>query len=121
MTEVLYKATQKIIEDPVFMKIIETKLNSIMMDGKIDKKDIPEIMELILYCTNNLKKFNLTYKELSEVLEELVIYLLDHFKVIPEEQRYEFMTMTKTMVNLVMFQPKVKSCLFSCWNKLFCK
>jgi hypothetical protein len=112
MSEVLYKATQKIIDDPIFMKIIETKINSIMMDGKIDKKDIPDIMEIILYCTNNLKKLKLTYKELSEVLEELIMYILDHFKVIPEDQRYEFISMTKTMVNLVMFQPRVKSCLF---------
>jgi hypothetical protein len=112
MTDILYKATQKLIDDPIFMKIMETKINSIMMDGKIDKKDIPEIMELVLYCTNNLKKLKLTYKELTEVLEEIIIYILEHFKVIPEEQRYEFILMTKTMVNLVMFQPKVKSCLF---------
>ena len=25
---------------------------------KIDKKDIPEIIVLVVYCTNNLKKFN---------------------------------------------------------------
>ncbi len=112
MTELLYKTTQKIIEDPIFMKIMETKINSIMMDGKIDKKDIPEIMELVLYCTNNLKKLKLSYNQLSEVLEDLILYLLDHFKVIPEDQRYEIISMTKTMVNLVMFQPKVKSCLF---------
>ncbi len=110
--DILYNATQKIIDDPIFMKIMETKINSIMMDGKIDKKDIPEIMELVLYCTNNLKKLKLTYKELTEVLEELILYLLDHFKVIPEDQRYDFISMTKTMVHLVMFQPKVKSCLF---------
>jgi hypothetical protein len=121
MTEVLHNATRKIIEDPIFLKIIEIKLNSIMEDGKIDKKDIPDIMILVLYCTNNLKKFNLTYNELSEVLEETLLYLLNHFKVIPEEQKYDFTLMTKTMVNLVMFKPKIKSCLFSCWNKLLCK
>jgi hypothetical protein len=112
MSNLLYITTQKIVDDPIFMKIMETKINSIMMDGKIDKKDIPEIMELVLYCTNNLKKLKLSYNKLSEVLEELIIYILDHFKVIPEEQRYEFLSMAKTMVNLVMFQPKIKSCLF---------
>ncbi len=121
MSDILYRATQQIIEDPIFLKIIDTKLNSIMEDGKIDKKDIPEIMELVLYCTNNLKKFNLTHKELEEVLEELIIYILDHFNVIPENQRYEFISMTKTIVNLVTFQPKVKSCFSSFWAKLCCK
>ncbi len=112
MSELLYKTTQKIIDDPIFMKIMETKINSIMMDGKIDKKDIPDIMELVLYCTNNIKKLKLTHIKLSEVLEELILYILDHYKVIPDDQRYEFISMTKTMVNLVMFQPKIKSCLF---------
>ena len=44
MSNLLYITTQKIVDDPIFMKIMETKINSIMMDGKIDKKDIPEIM-----------------------------------------------------------------------------
>ncbi len=53
MSEVLHSAAQKIVDDPVFLKIVETKLKSIMNDGKIDKKDIPDIMILVVYCTNN--------------------------------------------------------------------
>ncbi len=121
MSEVLHSAAQKIVDDPVFLKIVETKLKSIMNDGKIDKKDIPDIMILVVYCTNNLKKFNLSYNELEEVLEETIMYLLNHFNVIPEESKEEFKMMTKSMVELVMLQPKVKSCFSSIWNCIKCK
>lgn len=121
MAEVLHRAAQKIVEDPIFLKIVETKLKSIMKDGKIDKTDIPDIMILIVYCTNNLKKFNLSYNELGEVLEETIMYLLNHFDVIPEESKEEFIVMTKSMVELVMMQPKVKSCFVSIFNCIKCK
>jgi hypothetical protein len=75
MSEVLHSAAQKIVDDPIFLKIVEAKLKSIMVDGKIDKKDIPDIVIMVIYCTNNLKKFNLSYNQLGEVLEETIIYL----------------------------------------------
>ncbi len=121
MSEVLHNAAQKLVDDPVFLKIVEAKLKSVMSDGKIDKKDIPDIMVLIVYCTNNLQKFNLSYTELGEVLEETIMYLLNHFDVIPEESKEDFRIMTKSMVELVMMQPKVKSCLTSIWNCILCK
>ena len=111
MTELLHNSLQKLINDPIFMKIIETKLNSIMSDNKIDKTDIPDIIVLIIYCTNNLKKLNIKYKKLPIVLEELIVYLLDYFNVIPDEQHYEFIKIIQNMIKLIMFKPK---------NKYFC-
>jgi hypothetical protein len=121
MSEVLHSAAQKLVDDPVFLKIVEAKLKSVMSDGKIDKKDIPDIIVMVVYCTNNLKKFNLSYNELGEVLEETIMYLLDHFNVIPEENKEEFRVMTKSMVELVMMQPRVKNCFTSMLNCILCK
>jgi hypothetical protein len=121
MSDVLNSAAQKIVDDPIFLKIVEAKLKSIMSDGKIDKKDIPDIIVMVVYCTNNLKKFNLSYNELGEVLEETIMYLLNHFDVIPDENKEEFIIMTKSMVELVMMQPRVKSSLTSILNCIFCK
>jgi hypothetical protein len=118
---ILHSAAQKLIDDPTFLKIIEVKLNSIMSDGKIDKKDIPEIIILVVYCTNNLKKFNLTTNELGEVLEDTIMYLLNRFNVIPEDKKEEFKIMTKSMIDLVMMQPKVKSCFNSIINFILCR
>ena len=117
---VLHYAAQKLIDDPTFLKIVETKINSMMKDGKIDKKDIPDIMILVVYCTNNLKKFNLSYNELGEVLEDTIMYLLNHFNVIPEESKEDFKAMTNSMVQLIMMQPKVKSCFSAIWKFITC-
>ena len=119
MSEVLHIAAQKIVDDPIFLKIVESKLKSIMKDGKIDKKDIPDILSMVIYCTNNLKKFNLSYNELGEVLEDTIMYLLNYFNVIPEENKEDFSIMTKNMVELVMMQPKVKTCFTSCFSSIF--
>ena len=118
---ILHYAAQKLVDDPTFLKIIETKLKSIMSDGKIDKKDIPDIMILVIYCTNNLKKFNLSYNELEEVLEDTIMYLLDHFDVIPKDSRDDFKLMTNSIVQLVMMQPKIKSCFSSLWKFITCQ
>jgi hypothetical protein len=120
MAELLHSAARKIVDDPIFLNIIETKLKAIMKDGKIDKKDIPDVTILVVYCTNNLKKFNVTYDELGQVLEETINYLLNHFKVIPDESVEEFKLMVHSMVELTLLQPKVKSCLTNIWNKIFC-
>lgn len=120
MAELLHISAQKIVDDPVFLKIVEAKLKSIMNDGKIDKKDIPDIISIVVYCTNNLKKFNLSYNQLGEVLEETIIYLLNYFDVIPENCKDEFIIMTKSMVELVMMQPKVKTCFSSMFNCIKC-
>lgn len=119
MSEVLHIAAQKIVDDPIFLKIVEAKLKSIMIDGKIDKKDIPDIVVMVIYCTNNLKKFNLSYNKLGEVLEETIMYLLNLFEVIPEEHKEEFIIMTKSIVELVMMQPKVKTCFISCFSSIW--
>jgi len=118
---ILHPAAQKLVDDSTFLKIIETKLQSIMNDGKIDKKDIPEIIVLVVYCTNNLKKFNLSSNDLGEVLEETIMYLLQYFKVIPEDKKEEFKAMTNSMITLVMLQPKVKSCFNSIKNFILCR
>lgn len=121
MSDVLHTAAQKLVDDPIFLKIVEAKLKSVMSDGKIDKKDIPDIIVMVVYCTNNLKKFNLSYNQLGEVLEETIMYLLNHFDVIPEENKEEFRVMTHSMVELVMMQPRVKSCFTSVLNCIMCK
>ena len=118
---ILHSAAQKLIDDPTFLKIVETKIKSIMNDGKIDKKDIPEIVVLIVYCTNNLKKFNLSANELGEVLEDTIMYLLLHYNVIPDDKKEEFKAMTNSMISLVMMQPRVKSCFNSIINFILCR
>lgn len=116
----LHNATRKLVDDPEFLIVVEKKLHEIMEDGKITSRDIPDIMLLVINCTDNLGTFNLSYEELTDVLEETINYLLEHFKVIPEDDKDDFRLMTKTVVKLVMLRPRVKTCITSCWYKIKC-
>ena len=121
MSTLLNSVTQKLIDDKEFLNIVEKKLHDIMADGKITTRDIPNITLIVIHATNNLKSFNLTYNELSEVLLDTIVFILDHFKVIAEEEKDDIVAMIKSCVELTMMQPKVKNCLISVWNKLLCR
>jgi hypothetical protein len=90
--------------------------NRVMKDGKINKNDIPHIMVIIVKCTNNLQSLNLTYNELFEILEEVILFILNHFKVVSDLN--EIKPMIHSCVELVMLQPKVKNCLSTTWTKI---
>ena len=118
MSALLNSITQKLIDDKEFMNIVEKKIKEIMKDGKITTQDIPNITLIVIHATNNLKSFNLTYNELSEVLQDTIVFLLEHFKVLPEDGKADILAMIKSCVELTMMQPKVKNCLVNVWNKL---
>ena len=118
MSELIKIVTNKLIDDSDFMKSIEDKLKEITKDGKINKNDIPHIMVIIVKCTNNLKSFNLSYNELFEILEEVVLFILNHFKVISESELNDIKPMIHSCVELTMLQPNVQNCLSSTWIKI---
>ena len=121
MSALLNSITQKLIDDKEFMNIVEKKIKEIMKDSKITTQDIPNITLIVVHATNNLKSFNLTYNELSEVLQDIIVFLLEHFKVLPEDGKADILAMIKSCVELTMMQPKVKNCLVNVWNKLLCR
>ncbi len=118
MSDLVKTIATKMIDNPEFVKTVEKKLKDIMKDGKITSTDIPHIMVIVVQCTNNLRSFNLTYDELQDVLEQTIIYLLNHFKVLPEENKGEIIEMIHSCAELVLVQPQVKNCLVSTWGRL---
>ncbi len=100
------------------MTIIENKLKEIMKDGKINQADIPHVVVIIAQTTNNLKSFNLTYNELYEVLEDIVLFILTHFKVVTEENVKDIKPIIHSCVDLIMLQPKVQNCFSLIWKKI---
>jgi hypothetical protein len=118
MSKLLSVMATKILHDVELRETITKGIQSIMKDGKIDSTDIPDIMLIIMECTNNLEKFNLTYNQLVEVLEEVLLFILDEQNVIPDDKREDFYKMIRTTIKLVLLQPKLKSCLSGVWTKL---
>ncbi len=118
MSKLLSVVATKILHDTYLRQTITNGVQSIMKDGKIDSSDIPEIMLIIMECTQNLGKFNLTYNQLVEVLEEVILYILEEQNVIPEDKKEDIYKVIRSSIKLVLLQPKLKSCLSGVWTKL---
>lgn len=116
--KVVSKFLQTLIEDKEVLDNIENSLKEIMEDGKVTSSDIPDLFNIVIECTDNLGKFNLTYNQLPEFLEELVNYILDHFNLIPDDEEEDIKKMINTAIKLVMLKPKVKKGLLKLWSKL---
>ena len=111
-----------LIEDKKLLNNIESSLKDIMKDGKVTAGDIPEIFNIVIECSENLGKFNLSYNELPDLLNELINYILVHYDLIPDDEEEEFQKMINTAIKLVMLKPKIKKGCLRMWKKIkFCK
>lgn len=109
-----------LVDDKEFMSKIEERIENISADGKIDAFDIPNITLLVVECTSNFKKFNLTYEEIPEVLNEILNYIFKKYDVVPDDQEEKFLGMIETVVKLVLLQPKIKKGLKKLISKISC-
>jgi hypothetical protein len=123
MSKLLSVAATKVLHDEKLKNSVTQRIDSIMSDGKIDSSDIPDILSIVVECTDNFGKLNLSYSELIEVLEEVIMYILEHHKLIPDDKKEEFRKMIQGSIKLVLLQPKIKSCMLAGWTKfksIFC-
>lgn len=117
MSELVDNCVDLLIKDHEFNKNLDSYVDTIMKDGKIDFSDVPELVQLIMDCYNNFSKFELSYNELPEFIQKITKYILDNKNVLPEDKKEQFEKMINVAIKLVMTQPKVKSCIkktFSC-------
>jgi hypothetical protein len=118
MSEILNATFAKLMDDEVFKKNLEERLNEITKDGKINSDDIPDIMLIILDCTDNLDKFELTYDELVQLLDIFINYILTKYNLIQEKDEEEFKRIIKTVVKLTLTRPKVKTFFTKLWKRI---
>ena len=115
----LFNSTvKKMFDDEDFVKSLDEKVCEITKDGKIDSKDIPDLMLIVLEVTNNLNKFNLTYDEILKVLEEFIIYIIENKNLVEEKNKEEVNRIIKTVVKLTMARPVVSKWFKKIFDKL---
>ena len=111
----------KIMLDDETSTRIKTSVDNIMRDGKIDQYDIPEILFVITDIMNNssVVNTNLTADNLASLIKELYKFIEKQYNLVPDEsQKDGFDRLIDLCIKLVLFQPKVKSELKNCLNKL---
>jgi hypothetical protein len=105
-----------IVQDKKFLENVKSSVNNIMIDGKIDMSDIPEIILLITTTINTFNNLNINESMLPELIKKIFDF------VIPNKNP-EFDKIINSTIKLVMFQPivqkEVKKCcnFFSCFKK----
>ena len=111
----------KIMLDEETSKSIKTSIDNIMRDGKIDQYDIPEILFLITEIINNSSLVNtkLTPEILTSLIKELYKFIEKQYNLLPDEtQKAGFDRVIDSCIKLILVQPKVKTTIQNCLNKL---
>ena len=105
-----------IIQDKKFVENVKSSVNNIMIDGKIDMSDIPEIILLITTTINTFNNLNINESMLPELIKKIFDFIIPN-------KNPEFDKIINSAIKLVMFQPivqkEVKKCcnFFSCFKK----
>jgi hypothetical protein len=65
---------------------IDTTMKTILSDGKIDSKDIPTVVMLILELISTPGMAKMTEKELNDTIGEMYKYIMTHYNLFPGDQ-----------------------------------
>jgi len=92
-----------------------------MKDGKVDQYDIPEIVFVISDAVNSLPSFQVTSEVLPILIKMLYNFIVDKYKLVPDDKKAEIERLVDSSLRLLMMQPKVKEGLNRCFAFLSCK
>lgn len=116
--EALFKA---ITTDSSFLARVKISVDKIMHDGKVDQYDIPEIVFVISETVNSLPSFQVTSEVVPVLIKMLYNFIVDTYKLVPEDKKADFERMVDSSLRLLMLQPKIKEGLNRCFAFLSCK
>ena len=116
--EALFKV---ITTDSCFLTRVKEAVDRIMKDGKVDQYDIPEIVFVISDTVNSLPSFQVTSEILPVLIKMLYNFIVDTYKLVPDDKKAEIERMVDSSLRLLMMQPKVKESINSCFAFLSCK
>lgn len=113
--EALFKV---ITTDSGFLARVKESVDKIMHDGKVDQYDIPEIVFVISESVNSLPSFQVTKEVVPVLIKMLYNFIVDTYKLVPEDKKADFERMVDSSLRLLMMQPKVKEGLNRCFAYL---
>jgi len=115
--EALFKI---ITTDSSFLTGVKESVDKIMKDGKVDQYDVPEIVFVISEAINARPSFRITREQLPALIKMLYNFIVDTYKLVPEEKKAEIERLVDSSVRLLMLQPLVKEGLTRCFAFLSC-
>ena len=115
--EVLFKV---ITTDSDFLKKVKDSVDKIKKDGKVDQYDVPEIVFVISETINSRASFQITRELLPALIKMLYNFIVDTYKLVPEDKKAEIERLVDSSLRLLMLQPMVTEGLNRCFAFLPC-
>jgi hypothetical protein len=103
-----------IINDEEFKRRCELNFKQIFSDGKLDRDDIPLLINLVLTILQNHKKINVTKVDLKPVLMLLLGKLIDQFKGESKLDEQLILLLIEPQIDLLLMSVRVSNCKWGC-------
>ena len=111
---VIKKIVEDIIADETFRRKCELNFKQIFADGKIDKDDIPLMVNLILNVYQNYTKIRVSNINLKPVFMLLLSKLINQFKGESNLDEQLILLLVEPQVDLLLMSINVSKCPSSC-------
>jgi hypothetical protein len=118
VNDTIEEIADKMLSDIDFKNNIMQALNDISADGKIDQKDIPTIINVLVLNYNKIQKLHVTKEQIGDVLGYVCSKLLHDNNLVPEDQIQQIDDLITSAIGLVLTNPIVVSGLKKLWKKL---
>jgi hypothetical protein len=106
---------EKLINDVEFNKKIDMHIREIMKDGKVDYLDIPEICFLVVDTINEVSDIELNENNMRGLIKLVLCYIVNKYHLVKPHNKALVEKLIDSSVKLVLIQPRLKSCIGSCF------
>ena len=111
---------QKLKHDPDFVDYCKKEIHEIVQDGRIDKDNIQQIVNIIVYIVQNESKHAIPQEIFTDVIEAFIIELLQKYGIQLTDATYQHILKTlrsclKQIVHGHKCQESKKSNNFLSW------
>lgn len=118
---VVDKIVAELTNDPKFLSRVEESVKKMLQDGKLDSSDVPELVYLIMDTYNTVGNVRVSKDLLGEFVRQVFKFIVQKYKLLPEDKMAEYEHMLLSSVKLVLLTPSVDSLVekfkkfFKCW------
>ena len=114
------KMVELLVNDANFLKRVEDTIKNILSDGKVDEKDVPEFVFLIMDSYNTLSKTSLTRDELPTFVKTVFDFVVTKFNLLKDEDRLKIESMVSSSVKLALMVPAINNAVDVVIKKCWC-
>ena len=99
-------------------ELIDESIKKMMVDGKIDQYDIPEMI-LLLTQLSSKQIIPTSTEDLEAQINELYTYVMKKYDLFPKNENDQliFDKLFKSSLKLVLYQPIIKTKCSQFWSK----